>query len=115
MVFTGHTPPEMVCVFASYPALFECLGEELRFVDLMAQAVLFPHVPSFLKRLLRVVELHPLMQACADVGYENFVFCFHFLQFLNQDFQFASEDGPIMDRQWIGVGAGRRWHRFCRI
>ena len=71
----------MVRVFAFEPSFLEGLGEELRFMDMMPETVVFPHVEGCVKLSFGVRIFRALVESCANVAYWNFVFLFHCLQF----------------------------------
>ena len=71
----------MVGVFAFEPSFLEGLGEELRFVDMMPETVVFPDKDCRVKLPFGVRIFRALVESCANVANWNFVFLFHFLQF----------------------------------
>ena len=74
---TGDAVPKMVGMFTSDPAFFECLREELSFVDLVPEAVLFPHIERSIEGSFRVGIIGVLGYSMLDVDEWDFVFLFH--------------------------------------
>ena len=77
MVLSGYAPPEMVSEVTSEPAFLECLGEMLRFMDMVPEAVLFPHIERCIEGTFRVRIVGAFLESSSELSESDFVILLH--------------------------------------
>ena len=67
----------MVSEVTSEPAFLECLGEMLRFMDMVPEAVLFPHIERCIEGTFRVRIVGAFLESSSELSESDFVILLH--------------------------------------